>query len=275
VAVVPLESPHNSIHLAVGGFDVPSVGDISPISGANGDMGENDTAGLDPIFFFHHCFIDYTFWTWQKRQGATGALTIDPADPGASYQVAPGANNQPPAFADPNEKMSLATPLLPFMQADGTTPFTTADCINIETQLGYTYGPGSLDGFAQKAPAAALEAVSATQMKTVHVAGLDRSKISGSFLVAAYAEIDGKPELIGVDAVLSRWNVGGCSNCQTHLKTSADFRVEAVLAGSGTVKVLLHTHNGIVGKAPPALTSAGLVESLQRPVDVPFTVEII
>jgi hypothetical protein len=29
--VVPLESPHNDIHLAVGGFDVPSQGDFSPI----------------------------------------------------------------------------------------------------------------------------------------------------------------------------------------------------------------------------------------------------
>ena len=46
--VVPLESPHNDIHLAVGGFDVPSQGDFSPIADANGDMGENDTAGLDP-----------------------------------------------------------------------------------------------------------------------------------------------------------------------------------------------------------------------------------
>ena len=56
------------MHLAVGGFDIPAY-DASPITGANGDMGENDTAGLDPIFFFHHCFIDYMFWTWQRRQG--------------------------------------------------------------------------------------------------------------------------------------------------------------------------------------------------------------
>lgn len=48
--VTALESPHNSIHLAVGGFDVPNQTDWSPIAGANGDMGENDTASLDPIF---------------------------------------------------------------------------------------------------------------------------------------------------------------------------------------------------------------------------------
>src|SRR6185312_838104 len=44
-----LESPHNAIHLAVGGFDITGVFDASPIDGANGDMGENDTAGFDPI----------------------------------------------------------------------------------------------------------------------------------------------------------------------------------------------------------------------------------
>jgi len=70
-SVVSLESPHNSIHLAVGGYDLPKIMDASPLSGANGDMGENDTAGLDPIFFFHHCFVDRMFWLWQQKHGAT------------------------------------------------------------------------------------------------------------------------------------------------------------------------------------------------------------
>lgn len=82
--VMSLESPHNFIHLAVGGFDIPAY-NASPISGANGDMGENDTAALDPIFYFHHCFIDYAFWIWQRRHGCTTSLSIDDQDPGASY----------------------------------------------------------------------------------------------------------------------------------------------------------------------------------------------
>ena len=86
--VVPLESPHNSIHLAVGGFDVPNVFNASPIPGANGDMGENDTAGLDPIFFFHHCFIDYVFWQWQKRHNATDKLELIPNYPGTIRSTA-------------------------------------------------------------------------------------------------------------------------------------------------------------------------------------------
>ena len=59
--VTALETPHNDIHLAVGGFDAPTF-DASAIADANGDMGENDTAALDPIFYFHHCNIDRVFW---------------------------------------------------------------------------------------------------------------------------------------------------------------------------------------------------------------------
>ena len=53
--VTSLEQPHNDIHLAVGGVDVPKSGESWQIAGANGDMGENNTSALDPIFFFHHC----------------------------------------------------------------------------------------------------------------------------------------------------------------------------------------------------------------------------
>ena len=75
--VVPLESPHNAIHLAIGGIQIP-VQDGSSIPGANGDMGENDTAAFDPIFFFHHAFIDYMFWRWQVLNGQTKQLDIEP-----------------------------------------------------------------------------------------------------------------------------------------------------------------------------------------------------
>ena len=232
-------------------------------------MGENDTAGLDPIFFFHHCFIDYTFWTWQRRNGMTKAFTIDPNDPGASYVL--GGNNSPPAGADPNDKMSMDTALLPFLRNDAK-PYTAADCVDIEGQLNYTYGPGSLDQFAE--PALALESVQQSPGRTIHVAGLDRSKIAGSFLVAAYAEQDGKHRLVGVEPILSRWNVGGCSNCQTHLKATADLRVTTETVEKAGVKVLLHTRGGVIGDAPPSLESAGLVLAAGEKQDVPFTVEI-
>jgi tyrosinase len=278
--VMALESPHNAIHLAVGGFDVPGY-DASPIDGANGDMGENDTAGLDPIFYFHHCFIDYTFWTWQKRNGATETFDIDPNDPGAVYVVQAGANNQPPAGADPNAPMTMATPLNPFLKPDGS-PMTTDDCVNIETQLGYTYGPGSLDQFASRPMTAALAEAAEAPTRTVHVGGLDRGKIRGSFLIAAYADGDGEKKLVNLEPVLSRWHVEGCANCQNHLEATADFQLPAETVDQG-VEVRVHTRAGILGGGGGdgaraggglRLLSAGFVEGVPAIPNLPFTVEI-
>jgi tyrosinase len=267
-----LESPHNSMHLAVGGFDVPGQGDFSPISGANGDMGENDTAALDPIFFFHHCFIDYVFWTWQQRQGATDSFDIDESDPGASYN---SNYNQPPADGTPDQPMTMATPLNPFKKADGTA-IATSDVVNIETQLGYGYGPGSLDQYAQK-KASALSLAADEPARAVHVAGLDRTNIRGSFLITAYADIDGERRLLGHEAVLSRWHVAGCSNCLNHLKVSTDFRLPAPAAAaaeaSQAVHVEVRTRDGVLGgvRRPASPAAAALAEAETAP---PFTVEI-
>lgn len=219
--VVPLESPHNSVHLAIGGFDVPGA-NLSPIPGANGDMGENDTAGLDPVFYFHHCFIDYAFWIWQRRHASTGSLTIDPDDPGAGYS----ANNPPPAGRQPDERLDVDSALHPFTTPDGR-PMTSADVADIAT-LGYAYGPGSLDPFATVQQAAfAADDATADATRSVHVAGLDRSRLRGSFVISAFAEIDGELQPIGHEAILSRWQVEGCANCMSHLDAGADFPLPA------------------------------------------------
>jgi tyrosinase len=76
--IFSLESPHNAIHLALGGFYERGKYHASPIEGANGDIGDNNVAGFDPVFYFHHCYIDYVFSVWQKRKNLTtrGSLTI-------------------------------------------------------------------------------------------------------------------------------------------------------------------------------------------------------
>ena len=51
------QTPHNDIHVAIGGF-----------------MGNPDTAGLDPIFWLHHCNIDrlWAVWNGQRRLNPDG-----------------------------------------------------------------------------------------------------------------------------------------------------------------------------------------------------------
>jgi tyrosinase len=42
-------------------------------------------------------------------------------------------------------------------------------------------------------------------------------------LVSLFANIDGQRVHVGTEAVLSRWSVQSCANCQTHLEVKASF----------------------------------------------------
>ena len=200
--VVALESPHNSVHLAAA---VRRTGARRFLAYSRRERrhGRERHGGARPDLYFHHCFIDYVFWIWQRRHGATESLDIDANDPGAKYD---SQINPPPAGADPNATMSLTTPLEPFFKEYGV-PFTTADVINIESQLGYAYGPGSLDGYVRTDTAQPMTLVAEPEQKTVHVAGIDRSKIRGSFLIATWADLEGEKQLIGLEPVSAagRW----------------------------------------------------------------------
>jgi tyrosinase len=277
VRVVPLESPHNSIHLAVGGFDVPGF-DASPIPDANGDMGENDTAGLDPIFYFHHCFVDRVFWLWQKKHGFTDELHVIAGYPGTN-----SVDNQGPTPGTaPNSWLTLDSPLDPFkMTVRGKErTYTSRDCINIEKQLGYTYGPGSLATPPTVALAAAAPAEAGPE-RMVRVSKIDRGRIRGSFLISAFATVDGKRQHIGTEAILSRWHVEGCANCQTHLEAKANISLRGIRAEtvrSDQIEVEIRTRDGLLGseartRAAPMLAAAVAPAAVAaaRPM---FTVEV-
>ncbi len=242
-----LESPHDSIHLAVGGFDLPNIFDRSPIDGANGDMGENDTAGLDPIFHFHHCFVDRVFWLWQKKHGFTEHLEVIAEYPGTN-----SVDNQGPTPGTlPNSWLTLESPLNPFKKKKGgkEKAYTSLDCINIEKQLGYTYSHGSLE---EQPEHVALQ--QGESNKVIRVSGINRAPIRGSFLVSAFANIGGKKYHLGTEAVLSRWNVQYCVNCQTHLEVKAfiglhGFREE--LIEDTEYEIEIHTRDGLLTQSQP------------------------
>lgn len=257
--VVPIESPHNDMHLAVGGFDVPSgpnAGNFSQAAGANGDMGENDTAAFDPIFYFHHCYVDRMFWLWQKKHGATGTLEIIPHYPGTNTVDSQG----PTPGVAPNAWLTVESPLDPFRKRDGI-PYTTCDLVNIETQLDYTYGPGSFDDHV--APNAELARAGPGTALHVHVGGVDRGIVRGSFIISAFASVDGKLQHIGTESVLSRWHVEGCANCQTHLKASAAIPIQGALTAPGgapEIHVEVRTRDGLLPThgAPPGASAVAL-----------------
>ena len=220
--VTPLESPHNHIHLAVGGFDIPNQGSFDQIKGANGDMGENNTAGLDPIFFFHHCNVDRMFWLWQLKNHKTDSIEIIPGYAGTDPNTLPNGQG-PAAGQDPNKPLSLETPLKPFIKLENGKEvyYTSLDCINSETQLGITYSNGSFTEDTEWHPM--ILKAKPQSSKKLMVSGIDRSLFSGSFVVVAYIIIDGEKIPLGKQSILSRWNVASCANCQNHLEVKAFF----------------------------------------------------
>jgi tyrosinase len=213
--VTSLESPHNAIHLAVGGFEVPGQASRSPIAGANSDMGENDTASFDPIFFFHHCFVDYVFWLWQKKH----KVEVIAEYPGTNSV---DGQNPTPGVA-PNSWLDLDSPLNPFRLDDtlgkDSPLFTSRDCLHTERQLGYTYSRGSLSAKG------AIAASATGPGRVVTVSGINRAPVRGSFLVSVFGTVNGQRVHLGTEAVLSRWNVQYCANCQTHLEAKAYVKV--------------------------------------------------
>ncbi|CVL08714.1 related to Tyrosinase [Fusarium mangiferae] len=136
VPIVPPESPYNSIHLAVGGFQLEKIdADFNQYTGANGDMGENDTAAFDPIFFFHHCFVDLVFNEWQKKNNALQSIDIIQGYPGTNSVDSQGPT---PGVAG-GTWLTLDSALDPFKKPGSETdPMTSRGVVNPEN-LGYNY----------------------------------------------------------------------------------------------------------------------------------------
>jgi tyrosinase len=107
---VSLESPHDWVHVSLGARFWGATPAMLDLKDASGDMSINETAAFDPVFYFHHCFVDYTFWKWQVAQQQTTELKYK-ADPNDAGQ-----------YEDSQRKIPLdlgMTPLKPFKPEDG------------------------------------------------------------------------------------------------------------------------------------------------------------
>ena len=246
-AAISLEEPHNSIHGAIGGYYQSGLRrNPEIIKGAYGDMGDNATAGFDPIFFFHHCFIDYTFSIWQRLHKLTkrGDLTIEKGYPGTILKY-----GQPPNFPR-GTPIDMSTPLHPFKKP-GTNVFYTSDDVTDLNELGIAYGIGSLDALfpkdfelasSEKSPFDIINPQLSDstilagsnpnddnifpQIKWVH--NIRLTDYEGSFVVRLFAKgYDGKEYEVGRKFILSRWNIDACRNCKSHVELEAYFPIDA------------------------------------------------
>jgi len=224
---VALEGPHDSMHMAVGGFTYYKT---QKVQGASGDMGNNNVAAFDPIFFLHHAFIDMLFWLWQVKHNATksGQLTVidDPNFDGTftRYEL-PGI----PA----NSKLTMGSPLLPFNkpESDSEAPsyYTGDDLTDIKNQLDYTYSHSSLSPPDTEAGGRDTYLSSEDLSQIVcykYIEGINHRNYRGSFIVRLMAKgPNGKVEEVDNEAVLSRGDKDNCANCQNHEDVKVIFAV--------------------------------------------------
>ncbi|EHA25873.1 hypothetical protein ASPNIDRAFT_140446 [Aspergillus niger ATCC 1015] len=211
-----------ALHLAVGGYFMPDMRYDRPFyPGANGDMGENDTAAFDPIFFFHHCFIDMVFHLWQRHHQATDHFDILPFYPGTS----PIDSQGPTPGMSADSQLNMDTPLTPFPYTSRVTfpynpnsIFPYSGVVNIR-RLGYEYDCDQ-SYFDQVPPPPPND-----DELAVRVTGISRNQRLGSFVVSIWAfpaeddENWAGARLIGVEPVFSRWHVPSCANCSNSLST--------------------------------------------------------
>jgi tyrosinase len=104
-------NPHNGVHNQVGG----------KIQGSYGLMSDAETAGLDPIFYLHHCNIDRMWAAWNAN--------------GKNNPEDPDWNNGPVATKD--RKFYMPKP-------DNSAWEFTPAMVNNTNQLNYTYEELSL-----------------------------------------------------------------------------------------------------------------------------------
>jgi len=148
--------------------------------------------------------------------------------------------------------LTVDSPLAPFKNADGSDA-STASVTNIKN-VGYDYGPGSLDPQPAQAHAA-LAAAAVNESHVIHVPDIDRTQYAGSFLINTYAIVKGQKQLVGVTPVFSRLGIEGCANCQDHLK--------------------VHSYHAIPGSHYNIVPASSLVGKPEPPAGtIPIHVEI-
>jgi tyrosinase len=97
----------------------------------------------------------------------------------------------------------------------------------------------------------------------IRISGVSRADAKGSFFLSAWASEPNSntQTLVGVEPVLSRWHVGGCANCSTHLNVSSVISLrgwEPSDAANLSFDILVHTRDkrfgrpSLGGKTPSA-----------------------
>ena len=154
--------PHGSIHMAVGGW-----------------MSSFSTAGLDPLFWLHHCNIDRLWEVWRTR----GPQFQDPSDPswgapsGTTFGLQNAAGKVVSLTAD--QVVNTTAPVLSYRYEDISDPFTGAGLSAEDVEMAT--GPAALVGASEKP-------IRLTSTPTTTVVRIDSAAVSESSAALAAGE---------------------------------------------------------------------------------------
>ena len=81
--------------------------------------------------------------------------------------------------------------------------------------------------------------------------------------------LDGMRQCVGREAILSRWSVQGCANCQTHLEARSHFSLEGLDdLNESDLEVEVRTRDGVLTAASEQALTPQLAKK-------PFRVELV
>lgn len=202
-------TPHGSIHMAVGGW-----------------MSSFSTAGLDPLFWLHHCNIDRLWEVWRGR----GAQFQNPSDPswGAPSGTVFGLQNAAGTVVrlTADKVVDTTVPVLSYRYEDISDPLAGAG-LGEEDVMANT-GPAALVGASEKP-------ISLSSTSTTAVVHIDAAAVTDNS--AALAEGEEPRAYLNIENIVGR-NAAPSYKVYVNAdgKTEGDARYAGVLPMFGLVE---------------------------------------
>lgn len=195
-------------------------------------MADQSVAAFDPVFWFFHANWDRLWWNWQKAMQATTVTTllttIDKEKDPLSYQI---------FTVGPLEELPPFTAIPPNLKT-----ISIVDSVqSLDVEYADPVAPPQMKFTAKRhraVPASAAFTVE-TKKVNVHVKGIDRLKIPGSFKV--HLQKDGKR--LATKGFFQPVDVDKCENCVENAIIHFDFRLPLSAIEGGKLSVVVEPLN--------------------------------
>jgi tyrosinase len=172
-------------------------------------MENQDISAFDPVFFFFHCNLDRIWLEWQRNVGATTLAGFKSTCQGSTAWLDVPALGALPPFT------GHAADAITFSEVDYAPP---SQGIGVAAMTAMTF-----ENKTGSVAAAKTFRIDSAAPLSVRVKDIDRSKITGTFVVHLLA--DGKE--VARQAFFQPTNPDTCPNCSENAKVPIDFHIAA------------------------------------------------